>query len=191
VIENHIRDIYTMSETTREEIRTSTWTTSTPSANQTSIATPPPSSNTNQFWNTNLPLHQHTSVCPSFLLYAYSDPKDLRTLSTPDSAFTPQTWQEVTDLIRENRLHDFQRVPSELYRYRRFVEEVGRKWGSVLRFLVEERLEWPVDESGRVVVDDGDEVGWERGLERDGESFSSVLFSIFLPSKSHLLVYGD
>ncbi|SMY18597.1 unnamed protein product [Zymoseptoria tritici ST99CH_1A5] len=145
-----------------------------------------------QFWNTNLPPPLRTPTCPSFLLYAYSNPKDLRTLSTPDAHFTPQTWSEVATLIAENRLEDFQRVPSELYRYRKFVEDVEREWGSVVRFLVRERLGWEVDGKGRVVGEEGGgEVGLEERLRR--EDLYKILPNDWpyglSPSITHLVVW--
>lgn len=53
-----------------------------------------------------------------------------------------QTWPEVVSIIRQNRLGDFRRYPTELRRYREFVWNVQRQWGSVMAYLLSERIGW-------------------------------------------------
>jgi len=94
------------------------------------------------WWNTNAPPSEQTPACPSYLTYAAHHPKELANLSTPDSLFIRKTWPEVRSLIAANRLDQFTRVPSELRQYRRWTERVVKQYGSMLRFIVEERLGW-------------------------------------------------
>ncbi|KAF2723563.1 hypothetical protein K431DRAFT_310984 [Polychaeton citri CBS 116435] len=101
------------------------------------------------FWNTNLPAALHTPACPSYLQYAFSNPKDRQILSTPDAAYQRQTWEEVQDFIKTNRIDMFQRVPSQLRLYREYCDKLVGQYGSVMRFVVEERLGWSEHEGER------------------------------------------
>lgn len=97
------------------------------------------------WWNTNVPAELQTSECPPYLLYAFDNSKDRDILSTPDELYRRQTWLEVQELIRENRLEGFTRVPSELRAYRQFCSDVGESHGSVLNFILRERLGWDLE----------------------------------------------
>lgn len=101
-----------------------------------------PQSPSTHWWNTNLPPSRRTPTCPSYLLYALHQPKELANLSTPDALFVRQSWPEVRANVAANRLDKFVRVPSELREYRRETERLEREWGSVMRFVVEARLGW-------------------------------------------------
>ncbi|GAB7363265.1 hypothetical protein MBLNU230_g3547t1 [Neophaeotheca triangularis] len=103
------------------------------------ITTPPPDT---PFWNTNLPPSQQTPTCPPYLLYALSDPRDRRILNTPDSAYTPQTWTELNGLITTNRIDLLQRQPSDLLKYRKYSAALSKQHGSIMDFIVNERLRW-------------------------------------------------
>ncbi|TKA76541.1 hypothetical protein B0A55_05663 [Friedmanniomyces simplex] len=112
----------------------------------TTTTTPPhnPLPTPTEFWNANLPPSLHTPHCPPFLTYALPphNAKDRAILSTPDSDYTLQSWPEVQEIIRANRLDLFQRVPSDLRLYREYCAKVVEEWGSVMRFVVVERLNW-------------------------------------------------
>lgn len=112
------------------------------------------------WWNTNVPAESHTQECPPYLLYAFDNAKDRSILSTADEEHNRQTWPEVQHLIHENRLEDFTRVPSELRAYRQFCSDVGESHGSVLKFILKERLHWELDsqdESREMTFDDPSE----------------------------------
>lgn len=94
------------------------------------------------FWNMNIPPHLHTAKCPDYLEYAWQNHKDREILCTPDNLYVLQTWPEVQQYIRENRLDLFQRVPSDLRLYRQYCGKVAEEWGSVMEFVMKERLKW-------------------------------------------------
>lgn len=64
-----------------------------------------------------------------------------------DEDYRVQTWPEVVSIVRENRLGDFRRYPTELRRYREFVWKVQRDWGSVMVYLLSERIGWAAPSS--------------------------------------------
>ena len=41
-----------------------------------------------------------------------------------------------------NRVDRFHRVPSELRRYRQFTHRLVKEYGSIMNFIVDERLQW-------------------------------------------------
>jgi hypothetical protein len=94
------------------------------------------------YWNINVPPSQHTDTCPDFLLNL--PPKDLDIISTPDSAFRPETWPQVQKIIADNRLELFRRVPSHLRRYRESIFRLRKSHGSVMDYVVRHRLRWEV-----------------------------------------------
>lgn len=100
------------------------------------------------WWNTNLPSREQTPTCPSYLTYAITHPKERANLSTLDSNFKRQTWPEVRAHVAANRLDQFTRVPSELRRYRQYTEKLIREYGSVMRFVLDERLGWRDSRAG-------------------------------------------
>lgn len=102
---------------------------------------PPPESST-AFWNTNMPPHLHMQNCPSFLQYAFGHDKDRDMLSTKDSEYHRTTWPEVKQIIGDNRLDLFLRVPSGLRRYREYCVELIEQYGSVMAFVMQERVKW-------------------------------------------------
>ena len=67
------------------------------------------------YWNVNVPESEWTEECPDFL--ANLNTKDLGIISTPDSEYHVETWPEVVQKCKDNRLDLFQRVPSDLRRY--------------------------------------------------------------------------
>jgi hypothetical protein len=106
------------------------------------------------WWNINVSPQLQTSTCPSYLLYAFDNAKDRAILATPDHLYHRQTWQEVQQLIHDNRLEDFTRVPSDLRAYRQFCADVAESHGSLLSFILKERLGWQL-ESGNAPADMG------------------------------------
>lgn len=92
------------------------------------------------FWQVNCPQAELTADCPPFLM-GLSE-KDQRIVGTPDSAFGILTWDEVAAIVQENRLELFQRVPSELRRYKAFTFKLARQYGSIAAFVLKERLRW-------------------------------------------------
>jgi hypothetical protein len=94
------------------------------------------------FWNVNLPPELHTEDCLDYLEYAFKNDKDRMILSTYDNEYKRQTWDEVRDLIRQNRLDLFMRVPSDLRQYRQYCAKLVREYGTVIEFVMQERLKW-------------------------------------------------
>lgn len=94
------------------------------------------------WWNTNVPPELHTENCPSYLTYALDDRKDKFILSTRDEDYPLASWSEVQEIVRENRLDRFTRVPSQLRAYRLFCAQVEVRFSSVFHFMLEWRLGW-------------------------------------------------
>ncbi|KAF2662035.1 hypothetical protein K491DRAFT_687018 [Lophiostoma macrostomum CBS 122681] len=92
------------------------------------------------FWLVNVPHEQWPSECPEFLRECGE--KDRRIIGTPDSEYARLTWDECRELIRNNRVGDFHRVPSDLRRYRQFTHRLVKEYGSILNFIKNERLRW-------------------------------------------------
>lgn len=94
------------------------------------------------FWNVHIPQSDWTDECPEYLQYAFKDHKDRGVLSTPDTEYQRQSWDAVRELIRGNRLDMFKRVPSQLRLYREYCQQLIRKHGSIMNFVLKERLHW-------------------------------------------------
>lgn len=92
------------------------------------------------YWRVNISPEDREEECPEFLRNI-SD-KDISIISTPDEDYRVQTWPQVVEIIRTGRLADFQRWPSELRRYRQYTWELKRAHGSVMNFMLRERLAW-------------------------------------------------
>ena len=95
-----------------------------------------------RFWNVNTPPNEHTEDCPEFLQYAFTNDKDRAILATPDPEYQRQTWLEVQQIIHDNRLDLFLRVPSDLRRYRQYTHKLIEDYGSIMNFVMRERLRW-------------------------------------------------
>ncbi|KXS93343.1 hypothetical protein AC579_4526 [Pseudocercospora musae] len=112
---------------------------------------------TTKFWNVNVPANERTDECPDFLRYAFTDLKDQETLATPDAVYRRQSWDDIQRFIRENRLQLFQRVPSDLRLYREYCSKLIREYGSIMNFVLRERLRWhDVSPSGAPFSDPAD-----------------------------------
>ncbi len=94
------------------------------------------------YWQVNVPEDARTEECPEFLRNLSI--KDIGVIGTPDSEYRAATWQEVQELVRDNRLDDFRRVPSELRRYLGYTWRLRRDYGSVMDFILTRRLRWEV-----------------------------------------------
>jgi hypothetical protein len=107
------------------------------------------SNNIFPYWHVNVPESQRTASCPDFLLNL--SPKDLAIISTPDSDYQVLTWEQVRLIIAENRLDLFQRIPSDLRRYKAFTYRLAQRYGTVTDFILKQRLQWesPVQPRGR------------------------------------------
>ncbi|KAI9796194.1 MAG: hypothetical protein M1833_006445 [Piccolia ochrophora] len=92
------------------------------------------------YWLVNVPRDQWPSSCPDFLVNCNA--KDRGILSTPDAAYHRHTWAEVKEIIRTNRIDLFQRVPSDLRRYLAYTAHLRATHGSILTFVLRERLQW-------------------------------------------------
>lgn len=63
-----------------------------------------------------------------------------------DDEFIPHSWTETVRLIKENKLEDFKRYPSDLRRYLVWSQKTKADYGSITNFVLKERLEWtPTD----------------------------------------------
>ena len=92
------------------------------------------------YWQVNVPAELRTPICPEFLLNL--KPKDLGIISTPDSQYHILTWPEVCQVIADNRLDLFQRIPSQLRRYFEYNFKLKKEYGSVMEFVLSQRLGW-------------------------------------------------
>jgi len=108
------------------------------------------------YWQINVPEAQRTENCPAFL--ASLNAKDLGIISTPDSLYHVMTWPEVRKVISDNRLDIFQRVPSELRRYLEYNWKVKKAYGSVMEFVLSQRLRWkePIVAEGKPFEQESD-----------------------------------
>jgi len=92
------------------------------------------------YWQTNIPISQRESACPTFLQNLSE--KDISILSTPDSSYQTFSWPSVQRIVTLNRLDLFQRLPSNLRLYLQYIHTIKRTHGSVMHFMLEERLHW-------------------------------------------------
>jgi hypothetical protein len=101
------------------------------------------------YWQINVPPLERTTKCPPFLQNL--KPKDVGIISTPDSQYRFLSWPEVQKIITANKLDAFQRVPSELRRYLAYNYHLKQKYGSVMDFILRERLNWslPIKSDGK------------------------------------------
>jgi hypothetical protein len=83
---------------------------------------------------------------PPFALTAI----DWHQLSLSDADFTPHSWTNLTHLISTHQLDELKRWPSALKAYLAWTAHVKEKYGSVMAYLLSQRLLWePLeDESG-------------------------------------------
>ena len=92
------------------------------------------------YWLVNVPPDQAPTTCPPYLQNLSE--KDIEIMSTPDSQYHVLTWLEVREIIATNRLDLFQRLPSELRRYLAFNWQIKQEYGSVMQFVLSQKLCW-------------------------------------------------
>lgn len=92
------------------------------------------------FWQVNVAPEHREEHCPEYLQNLSA--KDVGIIGTYDFDYHIQTWEEVVYIIRTGRLQDFQRWPTELRRYREFVWRLSRGKGSVMDYMLKERILW-------------------------------------------------
>ncbi|TGO58594.1 hypothetical protein BCON_0053g00290 [Botryotinia convoluta] len=109
--------------------------------------TPTPCSSSSSslpYWQTNIPSSAHTPHCPPSLQSLSQ--KDIRILLTPNSAYRTLTWPVVRDIISHNQLDLFQRKPSQLRKYLEYCYSIKQIHGSMMRFILDEKLQWKESE---------------------------------------------
>ncbi|KAG9238355.1 hypothetical protein BJ875DRAFT_480464 [Amylocarpus encephaloides] len=100
------------------------------------------------YWQINVPPSQREAECPSALRDL--PVRDQTILSTPDSEYPILSWEEAQELVKANQINLFHRQPSQLRRYHFFSHHVRKKYGSLLNFILSQKLEWtePVTPAG-------------------------------------------
>lgn len=108
------------------------------------------------YWQVNVPPEEREDECPPYLLSAQG--KDAEILGTPDSEYQRMSWPELQGHIAKNRLDIFQRTPIELRRYFAFNYKIKMKYGSVMNFVLGEKLHWkhPIVADGKPFEKDSD-----------------------------------
>ncbi|EPS40296.1 hypothetical protein H072_5896 [Dactylellina haptotyla CBS 200.50] len=98
--------------------------------------------------------------------------KDQEILDTPEHLFKVHTWSDLHSIIAENRLEDLKRRPGDLRRYLEWGANTRKEYGSVLKFILTQRLLWEGDLTARNSVPFEDEEDtkilfndWPYGLE--------------------------
>ena len=122
------------------------------------------------YWQVNVPEGERTAECPEFLRNLTA--KDIGIISMPDSEYRTSSWPEVRELVRNNRLDLFQRVPSQLRRYLAYTWQLRRDYGSIMDFILAVRLHWeaPVVPAGSRPFECDDDVrilrnDWPYGID--------------------------
>lgn len=110
------------------------------------------------FWHVNIPESERTPECPDFL--ASLAPKDREIIGTPDAQFKVKSWPEVQHLIATNRMDLFERLPSNLRRYIAYNWQLKQQYGSVVNFILSQRLHWdmPIVARGAAPFQDLDDI---------------------------------
>jgi hypothetical protein len=91
---------------------------------------------------------------PHALPFSHSNPPfaltsiDWHQLSLTDADFTPHTWTNLAHLISTNQLDELKRWPSALKAYLAWTAHVKEKYGSVMAYLLSQRLFWEPVEDG-------------------------------------------
>ncbi|KAI0136654.1 hypothetical protein BJ170DRAFT_589623 [Xylariales sp. AK1849] len=122
------------------------------------------------YWQVNVSEDDRMEECPEFLRNL--NPKDIGIISTPDQEYHVLSWQAVQEIIADNRLDQFQRVPSDLRQYLSYNWKLKRDYGSVMNFVLNERLQWqiPITAKGKPFEYDEDIKrlwnDWPYGLDK-------------------------
>ncbi|KAK2743881.1 hypothetical protein FQN57_004504 [Myotisia sp. PD_48] len=92
------------------------------------------------YWLVNVPPSQWPQECPDYLRNVPA--KTIMILSTLDSEYIRQDWEQAKRIVSSNRIEQFQRLPSDLRKYLEYIARIKSTHGSVLNFVVKERLRW-------------------------------------------------
>ncbi|KAI4205915.1 MAG: hypothetical protein LQ350_000100 [Teloschistes chrysophthalmus] len=92
------------------------------------------------YWRANVPKDQWPAECPEFLLNLSE--RDQQLVGQLDKDYHRLTWPEVKKVIADNQLDRFVRVPSDLRRYLEYNAQLKKEHGSVMDYVVKERLNW-------------------------------------------------
>ncbi|QSS56541.1 hypothetical protein I7I53_04785 [Histoplasma capsulatum var. duboisii H88] len=124
------------------------------------------------YWLVNVPRSQWPSECPEYLRNLPQ--KSIKSLSTPDAQFKPQSWDLVKEIVGSNQIHLLQRWPSDLRRYLEYIAKIKAIYGSVLDFVVQKRLRWvgDLEARGTAPFQHPDDIkilynDWPYGVEKD------------------------
>ncbi|KAK5079262.1 hypothetical protein LTR64_002316 [Lithohypha guttulata] len=67
---------------------------------------------------------------------------DRHNLSITDEQFEPHTWEELKQIVAENKLEVLRRWPSDLKRYIRWSAATKEEYGSIMAYVMQKRLKW-------------------------------------------------
>lgn len=67
---------------------------------------------------------------------------DRYNLSITDDQFESHTWENLKEIIANNRLETLRRWPSDLKRYMKWSTKTKKEYGSIMAFVMKERLKW-------------------------------------------------
>ncbi|KAI9681941.1 MAG: hypothetical protein M1822_007019 [Bathelium mastoideum] len=67
---------------------------------------------------------------------------DKEVLAQTDEEFHYQTWEDLKQIISENRLETLKRKPSDLRKYLVWLTRIKATYGSVTTYILQERLNW-------------------------------------------------
>lgn len=122
------------------------------------------------YWLVNVAREEWPEACPEFLLNM--NERDRAVLSTRDVDYKKHTWDEVVELAKINRPDLYHRVPSDLRNYLAYNWKLKLQYGSVMDFILQERLHWtaPVRPRGSLPFADPDDVkilvnDWPYGVD--------------------------
>jgi hypothetical protein len=122
------------------------------------------------YWQINVSPFQRQDQCP--LALQNLSEKDISILSTPDASYQTLSWPGVRQIIADNRIDRFQRQPSELRRYLLFAHKTKKTWGSIINFILNERVQWkePVIAKGTRPFEEAEDVkilwnDWPYGID--------------------------
>ncbi|KAI5287015.1 hypothetical protein KEM55_000104 [Ascosphaera atra] len=94
---------------------------------------------------------QTTYPSESSMVVEVSEEDRLR-LSQSDEEYKCHDWDDIKDIIARNALHRLRRKPSDLERYLEWSQDIKRRYGTVARYICEERLKWPIVEDYNSLV---------------------------------------
>ncbi|KAI5301004.1 hypothetical protein KEM56_002044 [Ascosphaera pollenicola] len=111
--------------------------------------------------------------------------EDRKRFQERDEDFVYQTWDDIKNIIAQNNLAALRRTPSELRKYRVWSANIKMQYGSVVNYIVRERLHWPpVDDMNTQVVNP-----IPFADERDYKILRNDWPYGFVPGISHMVVW--